>query len=136
MSRYDTENYDYEIVKGDTQVLEFEVKDSDGVAIDVTNWESEFNVQDPNLESNYSSIRKTHDDSVSGGDGIYYNGDAELPATIAISASNVVKVILTATDTGALEPGVYPYSLEFTKDDGVTVFTLVRAYLIITKEIT
>lgn len=125
---------DYEIIKGDTVNLGFQFKDEDGNNQDITGMNSKFNVKDPYSDEVIASLEKTHNDSVTGGGGIYYNGDTEVPSGMVIETHQCV-VVLSYTDTANyLEEGVYPFDLEFYLSN--RILTKIRGNLIVKEEIT
>jgi len=123
---------DYYGVQGDTIFIPMEFKNEDGDIIDITPWDSKFNVRNPITDENETSLSKTHNDSISGGDGIYYNGDTNIPSGISISTNQIV-VKIDYDESSELEPDVYPFDVEFTALG--RKFT-VKGRLIITSEVT
>lgn len=131
---YKIETHDFKIKKGDTANLKFLLKDPDGNNLDVTSYGATFNVYDPYDNANITNLTKTHNDGVTNGDGIYYSTDSEKPSGLTIDATNKFVVTLSYFDTAELGEDVYPFDVEFTKDDGGK-FTI-EGNLIVSREVT
>ena len=131
---YELETYDYKLVRGDTFNLPLEFEDADGNAIDISTWEATFVVKDYVNNTIISALTKTHDDSITNGDGIYYYGDGEKPDGLGMSATNQLVVVLGFLDTDDMEPGIYKCEIEFYKD-GLSKFTPFQGHLIVKEEI-
>jgi len=132
---FSIESYDFYVTKGDTANLKFEFVDKNGNPINITNWKCKFSLRNPiTLEI---ILTKEHDDTITGGAGIYYAGDTQAPVGLNLTSNNQLVVIINYEETAELEPQVYPFDLEFTVEGQATVkYTAVKGNLIITKEVT
>ena len=130
---YTLETDDWKVVKGDTLNIYYSFKDSDGVNLDITSYQTKFSVIDPLTEELIADFSKTHNEAISGGNGVYYYGDTQAPANLGLTASNQLAVVLSYFDTN-VDAGIYPFDIEFT--DGNSKKTAVKGNLIITEEVT
>lgn len=132
---YDRQTNDFQITKGDTENLCFELYDEDtGEALDITSLECQFNVYDPYTHENISALSKSHNDAVTGGDGIFFYGDTQKPTELTIVQNNQMVIVLDVTDTNELDFGVYLFDVEF--DNGAAKKTPIKGHLIVEKEVT
>jgi len=138
MDFYETQTFDFKVVKGDTVNLKFEFYDKDGNPINdiaINNWQCKFTLRDPITDEPLLALQKTHDDTVVGGGGIYYNDDTQAPVGLNITQDNQIVVVLSYQETAQLEEGIYPYDIEFFIDQAYTSkFTAVKGNLIVTRE--
>ena len=131
---YELETYDYELVKGDTFNLPLRFWDKDGQQINIESWQATFKVKDHINNEIVSELTKTHDDSQTNGDGIYFYSDTEKPDNLEMTASDQLVVVLGYLDTAAMEPGIYKWEIEFWAD-GLSKYTPVKGHFIVTEEI-
>jgi len=127
-----TQSNDFEVVKGDTLVMPFEI-----VNFTPLDYDMEMDVVDPYtkkvipmaLGTTYS---KQHNDGVSNGEGIYYRTDSNIPSGVALGSDNQIAVKLDSADTELLEGNQsYNYDIRILKTDGSIVATFVQGKLFV-----
>ena len=129
---YDLQTHDFKIIQGDTVNLPFDFLNPSNEALNITSYGIKFSLADP--VTGAILISKEHDDVPVGGEGIYFNGDSEIPSGLTIDAVNKLIVVLTSVDTAALNEGSYPFDLEFTS--GSNKFTPVTGFVQVKKQVT
>lgn len=138
MDLYTIQKKDFNITKGDTAYLPFEIVDPDGNAVDITAEEINFSVRDKFTRQLVSDMSKTHGDGgADDNDGIYYDIDTNTPTRISsqITETNQFVIVLGYADTD-VDPGVYTFDVELVRDSGVTKYTIIRGNLIVVDEVT
>jgi len=140
---YSQEDFDYEIVKGNTAQLKFEFYDENGDTINVTGYECKWTLYDKynrsivEMLSGVTTHSKEHDDNESPGKGVYFYGDTYLTTNnLDIDANNQVIVLLSAANTSALEARVYRYELQFAYNSDSAVDSPIFGRLIVKESYT
>lgn len=136
---YDKQQYNFKCVKGDTKNIPLSFYDESNVAVDITAYDATFTLIDPVTGDPIAALQKTHDDAITGGDGIYFYGDTQTWAELGLTASNQCQIVLTDDDTDTLVAGrIYRWDLELqTTINGETVRqTAVVGWLEILREAT
>ncbi len=133
---YTIETQDFDVIQGDTANLPFQFRNMNNVNIDITSYDSVFTIMDHRTFDPISTLEKTHDDAISGGDGIYYYGDTEAWSALGLSATNQLVVVLTAAETLTLEPGIYKFNVKLaTTVNGTNVRkTVIEGNLMVKQE--
>ena len=132
---YKNETSDFELVQGDSKYLRFKFRDLDsGNKKNILSYSSKFNIRNPVTDDILTDLEKTHNDVAPKGGGIYYLGDSNVVSGINITENNQIVIFLTAVDTSVLQPGAYPFDIEFTS--GTFKQTVVKGNLIISREVT
>lgn len=121
---------DFEVVRGDSLTMEFTIEEFDPTAFNMV-----FGIKDPftdkiilmALGSTYS---KKRNDSVVGGEGIFYFGDTNIPSAVVLPTINDITIKLDQADTLLLEAGhTYNYDVSISNADNSIVRTFIRGAL-------
>lgn len=122
MDFYERETLDFKCVKGDTFNIPLQFKDENGNSVDISGFGATLTVRDPLSDATIDELIKTHNDAISGGNGIYFYGDTYAWTELGLTSVNQMQIVFSADDTDELTAGlVYRFDLELTKTINGTV---------------
>ena len=144
-SVFSLQNFDLQIVKGDSFNTVYEAFDEGGAPIDIRPYGIRFTLKDPITEAivemtaGQTTFSKERNDNINGGGGLYCRDDAQLAllgAQASLAETNQLLLLLKFQETKLLTPLAYDYDIEFSYGVNLSKFTFVRGKLLVLPEAT